>query len=164
VHVSRRARFGELYRMRPRVVDFVRSRGAWRWSVDDVVAETYVVAWRRIEVVPAADDAALSWLCGVARLTLANLQRSHRRAAALAERLSVHFRHPGVADASARSLSVEAWQSLSEQDQLLLQLVAWHGADLSEVAELLRCSPAAAATRLSRARARLAARMNARMM
>lgn len=154
---SGRARFGELYGMRPRVVGYVRARGVRPWSVDDVVADTYVVAWRRIEVVPAEDAAALRWLCGVARRVLANGERSWRRAVALVDRLSMYVGHVGVVDVSARSLSVEAWLSLSEQDRLLLQLVVWYGADLTELAELLGCSRGAAATRLSRARARLAA-------
>jgi hypothetical protein len=41
----------------------------------DVTAETFMVAWRRIDVVPPGDEAR-PWLYGIARLVLANRRRS----------------------------------------------------------------------------------------
>ncbi|GGP14496.1 sigma-70 family RNA polymerase sigma factor [Nonomuraea glycinis] len=44
----------------------------------DVVAETYVIAWRRITELPDGEADKL-WLYGVARRVLANHRRSERR-------------------------------------------------------------------------------------
>jgi RNA polymerase sigma-70 factor, ECF subfamily len=54
-------------------------------SAQDVVAETFLVAWRRLDDVPAD---ALPWLYGVARRVLANQRRTMRRSEALGERLA----------------------------------------------------------------------------
>ena len=50
----------------------------------DVVAETFLVAWRRLDAVP---DDALPWLYGVARKVVGNQRRAQRRSQALVERL-----------------------------------------------------------------------------
>jgi RNA polymerase sigma-70 factor (ECF subfamily) len=44
----------------------------------DVVAETFTVAWRRSDDVPAGEETRL-WLYGVARRVLANHHRGERR-------------------------------------------------------------------------------------
>src|SRR6476469_3060928 len=52
----------------------------------DIVAETFLVAWRRLDDVPAGAEAR-PWLFGVARRVLANHYRGERRRHALADRL-----------------------------------------------------------------------------
>ena len=52
----------------------------------DVLAETFLAAWRRLDEVPAGDEAKL-WLYGTARRVLANHRRGERRRLALADRL-----------------------------------------------------------------------------
>ncbi len=52
---------------------------------DDVVAEVFVVCWRRFEDVPADP---LPWLLGVARRVLSTQRRGERRRGALRERLA----------------------------------------------------------------------------
>src|SRR5580692_1766293 len=52
----------------------------------DVIAETFLTAWRRLDAVPPGDEARL-WLYGVARRVLANYRRGERRRAVLADRL-----------------------------------------------------------------------------
>src|SRR5690242_18532311 len=52
---------------------------------DDVLSETFLVAWRRLDAVP---EDGLPWLLGVARRVLANQRRGAARRAALVERLS----------------------------------------------------------------------------
>jgi RNA polymerase sigma-70 factor (ECF subfamily) len=54
-------------------------------AAEEVVAETFAVAWRRLDVVP---DPALPWLLGVVRRVLANELRSLGRAEALTLRLA----------------------------------------------------------------------------
>jgi RNA polymerase sigma-70 factor, ECF subfamily len=72
---SREARFTRLYELH---LDAVRAY-AWRRSqglADEIVAETFLVAWRRLEAIP---EDALPWLIGVARNVRANLRRGDRR-------------------------------------------------------------------------------------
>ncbi len=60
---TREAQFNRLYELH---LEAVRAY-AWRRApglADDVVAETFLVAWRRLDDVPADD--ALPWLIGVA--------------------------------------------------------------------------------------------------
>ena len=52
----------------------------------DVLAETFLTAWRRLDDMPPDPQARL-WLYGVARRVLANHHRGQRRAVALAGRL-----------------------------------------------------------------------------
>src|SRR5690606_40475160 len=55
---------------------------------DDVVAETFLVAWRRLDDVPARAGEALPWLYTVARHCLLNAMRGDHRQQALAVRLA----------------------------------------------------------------------------
>jgi RNA polymerase sigma factor (sigma-70 family) len=151
------ARLEALWALRGQVQRYVESRGADWCLTDDVVAETYVVAWRRLDEVPGGDEAALGWLCGVARRVLANARRSVQRVAALVERVGLDRGDEAVSDAGGwRSGLMDAWVLLPEGDRRVLWLVGWQGVGLAELAELLDCSVGAAAKRLSRARARLA--------
>jgi RNA polymerase sigma factor (sigma-70 family) len=52
----------------------------------DIVAETFLVAWRRFDDVPSGESGR-AWLYGVARRTLANQRRGEHRRDRLAERL-----------------------------------------------------------------------------
>ena len=47
-------------------------------DVNDVVAEVFVVAWRKIDTMPDAGD-VLPWLYGVARNEINNRRRASRR-------------------------------------------------------------------------------------
>ena len=55
----------------------------------DCAAETFLVAWRRLDDVPDGDP-ALGWLYGVARRVLANEHRRNRRWWRLVGRLPKH--------------------------------------------------------------------------
>jgi RNA polymerase sigma-70 factor, ECF subfamily len=52
-------------------------------AAQDVVADTFLVVWRRLEDVPAD---ALPWLYGIARRVLANQRRSADRSSPRAAR------------------------------------------------------------------------------
>lgn len=126
---------------------------------DDIVAETFAVAWRRRESLPVGHE--LAWLYGIAALVLSNQLRSQRRALRLYERLSLFARARHVSaedDAGARaeldSLAA-AFASLRASDAEVLRLAAWEGLSSSEIAVVLGCSENAAAIRLHRARKRL---------
>lgn len=121
----------------------------------DVVAETYLVAWRRIEDVPPGAEAR-PWLFGVARRVLANHYRGERRRLALADRLrdALHQVVPPP-EVDEPSLIERAVQRLGEDDRELLHLVAWEELAREEIAVAMGLSRAAVRVRLHRARARL---------
>jgi RNA polymerase sigma-70 factor (ECF subfamily) len=123
----------------------------------DVVAETFLAAWRRWDDVP---DPPIAWLLVTARQVLGNQHRSARRRRALAERVVLL---DGVAATAADSLEAaldrdEALQqlaSLSEQHREALLLVSWDGLTNDQAATVLGLRPAAFRRRVSRARAAL---------
>src|SRR4051794_41078752 len=92
---------------------------------DDIVAETFLVAWRRIDEVP---DDERAWLFGVARHVRLNLERSARRQQALSVRLAEQPDFSIGADAETPSdLVAAALATLSESDREILLLHAWEG-------------------------------------
>ena len=128
----------------------------------DVVAETYLVAWRRLDDVPAGADAR-PWLFGVARRVLANYHRGERRRVALADRLrdSLTTALVPAEVTESQSCVVAAMEQLSEDDREILRLVAWEDLARDEIAHVMGLSRAAVRLRLHRARRRLAAAMAA---
>lgn len=128
-------------------------------DLDDLVEEVLIVLWRRFDDVPA--DAEIAWSIGVARNVLRNAQRSARRANAHTPR-PVAVLDPSAEDRVVADESVRAaLAALSEDDRELLTLHAWDGLGPRELAAVLKISENAVAVRLSRARARFEAQMNA---
>jgi RNA polymerase sigma-70 factor, ECF subfamily len=120
-------------------------------SVEDVLADAFLVAWRRLDAVP---DDALPWLIAVARRTLANHLRAERRSRALTQRLVVAGAHMPAWDPPA-GLSDElraALASLPAREREALLLVAWDGLEPRRAARAAGCTPAAFRVRLYRAR------------
>jgi hypothetical protein len=82
--VNRRGAFEELFSAHYWAVrGYVLRRGPSA-SAEDVVAETFLIAWRRLD---SLGDDPLPWLFGVARRVMANQQRAEHRRSALAARL-----------------------------------------------------------------------------
>jgi RNA polymerase sigma-70 factor, ECF subfamily len=134
-------------------------------AAGDVVAETFLIAWRRLPEVPAQH--ARAWLYATARHVIANELRARQRR----NRLSQHTRDAIATDRTvagdhaaviAEQLRVRAvLGSLSPMDQEVLRLSEWERLDLSEAAAVLGCSRTAAKVRLHRARRRFARRLAA---
>lgn len=123
----------------------------------DVVAEIFLVAWRRHREIPAGDEARL-WLYRVSRRVLANHYRGGARRERLAQRLRQRLTELTADPGSyvPRQLAVrQAVAKLGALDREVLLLTAWEGLEPREVAQVLDVSAAAVRTRLSRARARL---------
>ena len=124
----------------------------------DVVAETFLVAWRRRHEMPAGDEARL-WLYGVARRVLANHHRGGLRRKRLGDRLRQRITaavvgRPGQRGGRSARCPGRAGPA-RRLDREVLTLTVWEGLEPREAAAVLQLSPAAVRTRLSRARARL---------
>jgi RNA polymerase sigma factor (sigma-70 family) len=123
----------------------------------DVIAETFLVAWRRRAEMPP-DGTALLWLYGVARRVLANHHRGGARRERLGERLRQRLATvtaDPTRDVPERLAVRDALARLGEPDREVLMLTAWEGLEPREAATVLQISPTALRSRLSRARTRL---------
>lgn len=126
-------------------------------EIQDVIAETFLTAWRRFDELPTDP---VPWLFVTARNVLANRHRSDQRRRTLDDRLMTEF---------AGSVQPESRTDLSEVDQQLVaaiarlpegereafMLVAWDGLDAHRASRALGCSPATFRMRLHRARQKL---------
>jgi RNA polymerase sigma-70 factor (ECF subfamily) len=122
----------------------------------DLVAETYLVLWRRIDRLPGDDDGARAWAFGVAGGVLRNHRRGLRRRLALADRLRDSLTEPAEPVGPTGSpLLRAALAQLSEEDQEMVTLIAWDGLSPTQAAQALGIEPGAARVRLHRARRRL---------
>lgn len=157
-NVDARRAFRSLFESHyPHVEAYARRRCAEPADADDVVAETFAVAWRRADDIPGEP---LPWLYGVARKVLSNQRRSQRRRASLIERLR---REPMDVETPAddgESVRV-ALSRLRPGDQEILRLAAWEELSHQEIGSVLGISPNAAAIRLHRARKQLATELTA---
>jgi RNA polymerase sigma factor (sigma-70 family) len=155
---ERRHRFEQMYAANcGPILGYVLRRTENPDDAADVIAETFLTAWRRLEAVPAGDEARL-WLYGVARRVLANYRRGERRRAVLADRLRAELA-AGYRPAQCTGELAEfaaAFRSLAEADREVLALVGWEGLDRGQAAAVLGCSRNAVRIRLHRARRRLA--------
>jgi RNA polymerase sigma-70 factor (ECF subfamily) len=138
-------RFERIYEQHLDAVRAYVRRRAPESVVDDVVADVFVVALRRIDDVPRN---ALPWLYGVARKTLANERRKRH---SVAVEVDVMHEPEPVGDSQLAA----AFAALSDGDREILRLVAWEGLSLREAARVLDCTPVTARVRYHRAKSRL---------
>ncbi|MGP4102435.1 RNA polymerase sigma factor [Nonomuraea sp. KM90] len=121
----------------------------------DVMSETFLTAWRRIDDVPEGEAARL-WLYGVARRVLANQRRGQSRRAGLAERLKDESSAARLSGPDGLDHVREAFDDLPARDREVLALACWEGLTGPEIGKVLGCTATAARIRLHRARRRLA--------
>lgn len=123
----------------------------------DLVAEVYLVLWRRIAEAPDNDDEARAWLYGIAYGVLLNHRRGAKRRLALADRLR-QLPPPAAAVGPDDAPELRrAVMRLNEQDRELVWLIAWDGLAPSQAASVLGITAGAARTRLHRIRKALRA-------
>lgn len=154
-HAEPDERFTAIYHAHHRRVYAYAVSRAGRTLADDVVGDTFLVAWRRLDELPAAP---LPWLLGVARNVIRERYRDDIRQASLATELRAWVAEAdadiadGVAD---RAAMLAALARLGEDDREALTLTAWQGLSAKAAARVVGCSTATFFVRLHRARKRL---------
>ena len=153
-HDDRSARFEDIYTGRyQEIAGYVRRRVAPH-EADDVVAQVFATAWRRLDQVPAHPEDRL-WLFGVARRCVADHDRSQRRRLRLGIRLTSDAMTNGVSPVASDPRCEQvltAMNALRPADREALQLVLWDELTHAEAAALLGCSVNAFELRYRRAR------------
>ncbi|PPK70633.1 sigma-70 family RNA polymerase sigma factor [Actinokineospora auranticolor] len=133
-------------------------------AADDLVAETFLIAWERRATYSPGRASARAWLFGIAT----NLARRHARDEVRGLRAhtragpepdtaeAAEVRATARADAANQTAALSAGLAgLSDEERDALLLVAWAGLTPKEVAEALGINPTTVRTRLHRARTAL---------
>lgn len=158
--------FAEIFdRYAKAIGDYARRR-VGREAADDVLSETFLVAFKRRASFDGRWDTARPWLLGIAthvikrhRATEAAQWRAFERAAGAGERFSGS--HAGEADeridasAAVRALGPRI-AALSAKDRDTLLLYAWGDLTYEQVAEALGVPVGTVRSRLNRVRRKLA--------
>jgi RNA polymerase sigma-70 factor (ECF subfamily) len=147
-----RERFSWLFEAHYALVHAFAERRVGRDLADEVTAETFLVAWRRLEAVPTEP---LPWLYGVARNMILRQREASARQARTHELLAKE--RPGLAaqDEGEHDGLWRAWEQLSDTDREVLSLTAWEELSVREAARVLGVPASMYSVRLHRARRRL---------
>lgn len=132
-------------------------------AVDDILADTMLVLWRRLDDVPGLGDAAsvdpdevLPWCYGVAAGCLANSRRAHARRLRLLERLiRTRPSFPATGDTDFPDLHA-ALGTLNTLDREVVQLWAWEELTPGEIGQATGLTANAVSIRLHRAKKKIA--------
>jgi RNA polymerase sigma-70 factor (ECF subfamily) len=157
---EREERFERLFRSHADAVRSYALRRADPEDAADVVAETFLVAWRRFDDVPSDPR---PWLLTVARRVLANRRRTDRRVVSLSARLAQRTAtdpaattDEGTAGTELRLAVLAALEHLPDKERETMRLLAWDQLSPRDAATVLGCSRATLAVRAHRARRKLA--------
>lgn len=125
----------------------------------DLVAQTLMVVWKRVEALPLDETEARMWMFGIARHVHLGYLRGRRRHIALADKLRGHLMHSGresVPAIDGRYLDLTAAiAALPVVDQEIVRLLHWDGLSLEQVARHLGKPASTIRSRYHRARAHL---------
>lgn len=126
----------------------------------DVVADTFLAAWRNMDDLPPEP---LPWLYRAAHYAVAGHRRTLARRSRLDDRARLQapsVTAPDHAELVAADIELAAaFQALSEADREVLRLAAWEGLGPEAIGAVVGCSGIAAKARLYRARRRLSQRL-----
>jgi RNA polymerase sigma-70 factor (ECF subfamily) len=156
---SREARFEELYRSTAQdLLGFLRRRASDPEEATDILAEVYLVAWRRLDDVPAGGEERL-WLFGVARNLLLASNRQHRSHQALVGvitrelyRAAYNWADPDEEFTDKVRLGLN---KLPAAQREVILLTAWEGLKPREIAKVTGSTVNLVRVRLHNARRRL---------
>jgi RNA polymerase sigma factor (sigma-70 family) len=131
---------------------YLERRVSTRDDAADILAETMLQAWRRMDAMPGTPERQRMWLFTVAANVLANHARSARRRSALADRLRLHLAPDVEGDHADATAVRDAVLRLHTAQRELVMLVHWDGFSIAEAADILGLNPSTARSRYSAAR------------
>lgn len=138
------------------ILRYLERRVVDREDAADLLGEMMLVAWRRLDDLPAHDPTRQRmWLFGIANLTMSNHRRSRRRHGALVERIrsELSVTQSQESDSSDAVAVRDAVERLKRDQRELVRLIHWDGFTLAEAAEVLGLNPSTARSRYAAARA-----------
>lgn len=142
-------------RSSPDLLAYLQRRAGFDEALD-LLGETMVVAWRRIDYLPEDPEQARMWLFGIARTTLLNHVRGERRRWALADRIRGNSATDLTSPAADHGAEVRDAVARLDTDLVeLVQLVHWEGTTIAQAAALLGISESTARLRHARAKDQL---------
>jgi RNA polymerase sigma factor (sigma-70 family) len=160
VDAQRRAAFEQFFReTRTDLFAYALRRSADPADAADVLAETYLIAWEKMDSLPKGKRARL-WLFGVARNVLLRGASGAGTRRLLKDRIATELRRvagdqESVVDAELAEVLAAALGSLTIRDREIVMLTAWDGLTPKEIATVLGTSANAVRIRLHRARVQL---------
>ncbi|MBI4897593.1 MAG: RNA polymerase sigma factor [Actinobacteria bacterium] len=158
---ARRLRMEALFAQHHRsVLGFALRRVSEPADAADVVADVFLIAWRRLSDVPDG-DATRAWLFGTARRVLANQRRGDHRRNGLAERMRLELEaHLPFHEPDTECTAIhQALAELTERDREILQLSVWEELSPAEIAVAMNMRGTTVRSRLRRARKRFEAHL-----
>jgi RNA polymerase sigma-70 factor (ECF subfamily) len=151
---SDRERFERIFRTNHLTVHAFARRRVAAEAVDDIVSETFTVAWRRLDDIP---EDPLPWLLGVARNVVGTARRGEARRLRLQTRAEADYQAP--TDEREPKLDSglvnAALERLNERDREALTLVGWEGLTPTQAAAVVGIPANRFRVRLHRAGRRL---------
>lgn len=132
-------------------------------TAEDVVAQTFLEAWRLRSRVLTEGESLEPWLYGIATNVLRNSRRSVRRFRAALERFPIPEPDPDIVDELADRVGEQeelaaaraALRALRAGEREVVALCVWSGLSYADAAEALGVPVGTIRSRLSRAKARL---------
>lgn len=121
----------------------------------DLLSETMIIAWRRVDNLPQDAERQRMWLFTIAANVLANGLRSRRRAVALGDRLKRVMINSPMLDLAELHAVRDAVADLPRSHRELVMLIHWDGFTITEAAKLLDLNPSTARSRYAAARSAL---------
>lgn len=129
-------------------------------EVEEIAAEVFVVAWRKLR---PENPMGITWLIRTADNKLRDAARRHRSKRRAIDALTRGLQESSEALHPLETLALrEAIVTLSARERQVVVLTYWDELSAGEVAQVLRCSTAAVWTTLTRARAKLRRQLEAK--
>lgn len=157
--VPNEVKFRSAYEAHARtLLGYALRRTATPAEAADVVAETMLIAWRRLDIVPVEPETIL-WLYGVARNVIANGDRTQRRHLRLTEKLRAQLDEVledlPMPDPALAAQVARAMEALTTVEREVLTLTATELLSPAEIALVLNMKQNTVRTHLHRARKKL---------
>lgn len=155
---QREARFARLFNeTRADLLAYAMRRAMSPEDAADVLAETFLIAWRKLDSIPPRPESRL-WLFGVARNVLRQGACRERALDVVVQRLAQELRQAGTStlgpDEGSPRLRA-ALKALPDPQQEVILLTAWERLTPRDIAAVTGTPVNLVRVRLHRARARL---------